>query len=148
MTYQNKEHTLIKLFIKAFYIFSFIMIFAVSYGEDRNIPEFTAGIVDGTDFDLTGHIIIITDRGRYYPMPDFYCDSLEMLVYEAVVIHPSGGIITSLEIGSPAIYLNEALIPRLEIWPGTRLEVVYVTDCNARGFSYDSGQMILELKKY
>ena len=109
---------------------------------------FTPGIVEDTDFDLTGHIIVITDRGQYYPAPDIYCGSEEMLVYEAVVIHPSGGIITTLEVGIPAIYLNEALIPKIEVWPGTRFEVVYVTNCNALGFSYDSRQLILELKKF
>jgi hypothetical protein len=146
--FQNKKHALIKLFIKAFFIFGFIIISAASYGEDKNIPEFTAGIVDATDFDLTGHIIVITDRGRYYPTPDFYCGSFEMLVYEAMVIHPSGGIITSLEVGIPAIYLDDILIPRVEVWPGTRFEVIYVLNCGARGFPSDPRQHILELKKF
>jgi hypothetical protein len=148
MMFRNKEQILIKLFIKAFFIFGIITISAVSYGEDRNIPEFTTGVVDATDFDLTGHIIVITDRGRYYPIPDLYCDSFEMLVYEAVVIHPSGGIITSLEVGIPAIYLDETLIPRVEVWPGTRFEVIYVINCEAQGVPSDSRQHILELKKF
>jgi len=146
--FQNKEHTLFQLFIKTLYLFSFIIISAVSYGEDKNIPEFTAGIVDATDFDLTGHIIVITDRGRFYPSPDFYCGSFEMLVYEALVIHPSGGVITSLEVGIPVIYLNETLIPRVEVWPGTRFEVIYVLNCEARGFPSDPRQLILKLKKF
>ena len=104
--------------------------------------------MDDTDLDLTGHILVITNRGRYYPTPDFYCGSLEMLVYEAVIIHPSGGIITTMEVGIPAINLNEALIPKVEVWPGTRFEVVYVINCNARGFSSDPRQLILELKKF
>ena len=130
------------------FIFGLIIIPAVCHGEDKDIPEFTAGIVDITDFDFTGHLIVITDRGRYYPTPDFYCGSFEMLVYEAVVIHPSGGIMASLEIGIPAIYLDDTLVPVVEVWPGTRFEVVYVIDCDARGLPSDPRQLILELKKF
>lgn len=130
------------------FIFGLIVISAVCHGEDRNIPEFTSGIVDTIDFDFTGHIIVITDRGRNYPIPDFYCGSFEMLVYEAMVIHPSGGIMTSLEIGIPAIYLDDTLVPVVEVWPGTRFEVVYAIDCDARGLPPDPIQLILELKKF
>lgn len=146
--FQAKEYTLTKLIIIGFLIFGFVIISAVSHGEDSIIPEFTAGIVDANDFDLTGHIIVITDRGRSYPIPDFYCGAYEMLVYEALVIHPSGGVLTSLEVGIPAINLDEALIPRVEIWPGTRFEVIYVMSCDARGLSADPGWHILELKKF
>lgn len=104
--------------------------------------------MDATDFDFTGHIIVITGRSRYYPVPDFYCGSIEMLVYEAMVIHPSGGIITSLEVGIPAINLDETLIPKVEVWPGTRFEVIYLLSCETRGFLSDPRQHILELKKF
>ena len=130
------------------FIFGLIIIPAVCHGEYKYIPEFTAGIVDTTEFDLTGHIIVITDRGRNYPTPDFYCGSFEMLVYEAMVIHPSGGIITSLEIGIPSIFLDDTLVPLVEVWPGTRFEVIYAIDCDARGLSSDPRQLILELKKF
>jgi hypothetical protein len=146
--FEKNEPNQIKLFITTLVIIGISFISTVSFGQNKDIPEFTQGIVDDTDLDLTGHIIVITDRGRFYPTPDYYCGSFEMLVYEAVVIHPSGGSITSLDVGIPAIYLNEALISTVEVWPGTRFEVVYVTNCNARGFSYDSRQMILELKKF
>lgn len=146
--FQPKKYTSIQLFKNAFFICCFTIISAVSYGEDSNIPEFTAGIVDATDFDLTGHIIIITGRSRNYGIPDYYCGYNEMLVYEAVVIHPSKGMITSMEVGIPAIYLDETLIPSVEVWPGTRFEVIYVLDCEARGFSSDPRQHILELKKF
>jgi hypothetical protein len=146
--FQKKEPKQIKLFITAFVILGLSFISTVSFGDNINIPEFTPGIVDDTDLDLTGHIIVITNRGRYYPTPDFYCGSLEMLVYEAVIIHPSGGIITTMEVGIPAINLNEALIPKVEVWPGTRFEVVYVINCNALGFPSDPRQLILELKKF
>ena len=146
--FQNKDHTLIIIFIEVCFLFCFIMISAEVHAEDRNIPEFTAGVVDATDFDLTGHIIVITNRGRYYPLPDFYCGSLEMLVYEAVVIHPSGGIITSLEVGIPAFYSDDSLIPTVEVWPATRFEVIYVINCEGLGLPSDPRQHILELKKF
>ena len=146
--FDKKELTLFQYFIKTLCIFSFIIIPAVSYGGDKNIPEFTAGIVDATDFDLTGHIIVITDRSRFYPTPDFYCGSFEMLVFEALVIHPSGGVVTSLEVGIPAIYLDETLIPRVEVWPGTRFEVIYALNCEALGNPSNPRQLILELKKF
>ena len=69
----------------------------------RITTDFTHGIVDAADFDLTGHILVITNRSRYYPTPDFYCGSTEMLVYDAVVIHPSEGMITTAELGIPAV---------------------------------------------
>ena len=146
--FEESEPKQIKLLIAALIIVAISLISTVVYGENRDIPEFTTGIVNDTDLDLTGHILVITDRGRYYPSPDFYCGSFEMLGYEAVIIYPSGGIITYMEVGIPADYLNEAIIPRVEVWPGTRFEVVYVTNCHARGFSYDSRQLILELKKF
>lgn len=143
--FQNGEHPLIQRFIKVSFILSFTIISTVCYGEDSNMPEFTAGIVEATDFDFTGHIIVITGRIRYYPMPDYYCGSNEMLVYEALVIHPSDGVITSIEVGIPAINLDETMIPRVEVWPGTRFEVIYVLDCEALGLSADPGWHILEL---
>ncbi len=141
-------HVQMQLLKKAFLIAGFIMISAVSYGEERNIPEFTAGIIEETDFDPTGHIIVITGRNRDYAIPDYYCGSNEMLVYEAVLIHPSKGMITSLEVGIPGIYLDEILIPMVEAWPGSRFEVIYVLDCEAGGLSADTGWHILELKKF
>ena len=145
---EKNEPNQIKLFITVLVILGISFISTVSFGQNRDIPEFTQGIVDDTDLDLTGHILVIINRGRYYPTPDYYCGSFEMLVYEAVIIHPSGGILATMDVGIPSIYLNQALTPAVEVWAGTRFEVVYVTNCNARGFSYDSRQMILELKKF
>ena len=130
------------------FIFGLTIIPAVCHGEDKDIPEFTAVIVDTTDYDFTGHIFFITNRGRHHPIPDFYCGLFEMLVYEAMVIHPSGGVITSLEIGIPANYLDDTLVPVVEVWPGTRFEVIYVISCDARGLPSDPRQQVLELKKF
>ena len=146
--FQRQYNKQIKLFIQAFVTLGLTFISTISFSEERHIPEFTKGIVDDTDLDLTGHILVVTDRGRYYPTPDFYCGSFEMLVYEATVIHPSGGIITSLEVGIPAIKLSDALIPKVEVWPGTRFEVVYVLNCEALGFPSDPRQLVLELRKF
>ncbi len=134
--------------LKVFLISALVIISAVSYGGDKNIPEFTAGIVDTTDVDLTGHIIVITDRSRDFPNPSFYCGEFEMMVYEAVVIHPAGGMLTSLEVGIPAINLDETFVPEIEVLPGSRFEVIYVLDCEARGYPPAPGQLILELKKF
>ena len=146
--FRENQPRLIVISIATFFIVSITFVLTEGFGEQRNIPEFTNGILDNADLDFTGHILVITNRGRYYPSPDLYCGSNEMLVYEAVVIHPSGGIITTVEVGIPAIMLNEELIPKVEVWPGTRFEVVYVLNCEARGYPFDPRQLILELKKF
>lgn len=145
---QNKR-PIFKILPLAFFLFiCLVTSLTAARAQPQNIPEFTASIIDAIDIDLTGHIIVIVSRGRFYPTPDYYCGSFEMLIYEAIVIHPAGGLVTSLEIGIPAVQFGDGLIPNVEVLPGTRFEVLYVLDCVSRGLSDNPRQLVLELKKF